>query len=79
LAIVSGLTGRQTSCPASQAFATGAQPAAWAPLNFGSSPAIRPTSPHSSKPRAILVNSEPEATGATTRSGSSKPSCSAIS
>ena len=31
------------------------------------------------KPRATLVNSEPEAIGATTRSGSSQPSCSAVS
>ena len=38
-----------------------------------------PRSIHSSKPRAIRVNSEPEATGHTTRSGSSKPSCSATS
>jgi hypothetical protein len=43
------------------------------------SPSISPTSRHSSKPRAIFVNSEPDATGATTRSGSSKPSPSAIS
>jgi hypothetical protein len=31
------------------------------------------------KPRATFVNSEPEAIGATTRSGSSQPSCSAVS
>ena len=59
--------------------ATGEQPAAWAPLNAGSDPCTRPTSSHSSNPRAIFVKSEPDATGATTRSGSSNPSCSAIS
>ena len=79
LAIVSGLTGRQKSCPASNACATGEQPSAWAPLNAGSPPVTSPTSSHSSNPRAIFVNSEPDAIGATTRSGSSKPSCSAIS
>ena len=79
LAIVSGFTGLQTSQPASKAWATGEQPSAWAPLKAGTSPSISPTSSHSSKPRAIFVNSEPDATGATTRSGSSKPSCSAIS
>ena len=30
-------------------------------------------------PRATFVNSEPEAIGATTRSGISQPSCSAVS
>ena len=79
LAIVSGLTGRQKSCPSAKAVATGEQPSAWAPLNTGSVPSSRPASIHSWKPRAILVNSEPEAIGATTRSGSSKPSCSAVS
>ena len=63
----------------SNAVATGEQPSAWAPLKVGSSPSSSPTSSHSSKPRAIFVNSEPEAIGATTRSGSSNPSCSAIS
>ena len=79
LAIVSGLTGRQKSLPSSNALATGEQPAAWAPLKVGSVPSSRPTSIHSWKPRAILVNSEPDAIGATTRSGSSQPSCSAVS
>ena len=80
LAIVSGLTGLQMSQPALEGL--GHRRAA---LGLGavhrraSSPSIRPTSRHSSKPRAILVNSEPEAIGATTRSGSSKPSPSAIS
>jgi hypothetical protein len=30
-------------------------------------------------PRATFVNSDPDAIGATTRSGSSQPSCSAVS
>ena len=79
LAIVSGLTGRQTSVPAANAVATGEQPVAWAPFIVGVSPSMRPSSRHSSKPLASLVNSEPEAIGATTRSGVEKPSCSAIS
>ena len=32
LAIVSGLTGRQTGVPAANAWATGEQPSAWAPF-----------------------------------------------
>src|SRR4051812_37411019 len=79
LAIVSGLTGRQTSVPAANAVATGEQPRAWAPFIVGASPSTRPSSRHSSKPLAILVYNEPEAIGATTRSGVRKPSCSAIS
>ena len=79
LAIVSGLTGRQTSVPAANAWATGEQPSAWAPHIVGTSPASSPASMNSWKPRATLVNSEPEAIGATTRSGSSQPSCSAVS
>ena len=79
LAIVSGLTGRQIGVPAANAWATGEQPSAWAPFMCGTSPSSSPQSIHSSNPRAIFVNSEPEATGATTRSGSSQPSCSAIS
>ena len=79
LAIVSGLTGRQTSCPPSKACATGEQPVAWAPLNVGSSPLSSPRSSHSLKPRPIFVKSEPEAMGATIRSGSVNESCSAIS
>ncbi len=78
-AIVSGLTGLQTSWPAANALATGAQPSAWAPFIRGSSPPTSPSSRHSSKPLAILVNSDPDAIGTTQRSGSSKPSCSAIS
>ena len=35
LAIVSGLTGRQTSVPAAKAVATGEQPSAWAPFMVG--------------------------------------------
>ena len=80
LAMVCGSrTGRQISWPAANAVATGEQPTAWAPLKTGSAPSSRPTSSHSSNPRAILVNSEPEATGQTTRSGSCQPSCSAVS
>src|SRR5579884_2079330 len=79
LAIVSGFTGRQKSCPAANALATGEHPSAWAPLKAGSSPPSNPASIHSSNPRASFVNSDPEAIGATTRSGSSKPSCSAVS
>src|SRR5947209_6420016 len=70
LAMVSGLTGRQKSWPASNAVATGEQPDACAPWKVGSSPSSSPISSHSSNPRAILVNNEPEAIGATTRSGS---------
>src|SRR4051812_24301019 len=79
LAIVSGLTGRQTSTPASNAAATGEQPSAWAPFMTGASPSTRPRERHSSKPLAIFVYNEPEAIGATTRSGVRNPSCSAIS
>ena len=79
LAIVSGLTGRQTSVPAAKACATGEQPSAWAPCIAGTSPSSRPASMNSWKPRATFVKSEPEAIGATTRSGSSQPSCSAVS
>jgi hypothetical protein len=79
LAIVSGLTGRQTSLPSANALATGEQPSAWAPHMVGTRPSSSPASIHSSKPRATFVNSEPEAIGATTRSGSSQPSCSAVS
>ena len=75
-----GLTGRQKSCPASKAAATGEQPAPWAPLNTGTVPSsTRPTSIHSSKPRAIFVNSDPDAIGTTSRSGRRKLSCSTIS
>jgi len=52
---------------------------AWAPFIVGVEPVMRPSSSHSSKPLASLVKSEPEAIGATTRSGVSQPSCSAIS
>ena len=38
-------------------------PSACAPLKVGSSPSMMPSSSHSSKPRAIRVKSEPEATG----------------
>ena len=79
LAIVSGLTGRQTSVPAANAVATGEQPSAWEPFMIGTSPATSPASMNSWKPRASLVNCEPEAIGPTTRSGSSQPSCSTIS
>ena len=76
---MSGFTGRQTSWPAANALATGEQPSAWAPFIRGSSPSSSPSSLHSWKPLAIFVNSDPEATGTTQRSGSSQPSCSAIS
>ena len=49
--------------------ATGEQPSAWAPFMRGSGPRADRASIHSWKPRAIFVNSEPEATGATTLSG----------
>ena len=73
-----GPAGRSRA-PASKAVATGLQPSAWAPWNAGSEPSSRPRSSHSSNPPAILVNRDPDATGHTTRSGSSKPSCSATS
>ena len=44
LAIVSGLTGRQTSVPAANAVATGEQPSACAPHITGTSPFSRPAS-----------------------------------
>ena len=62
--MVSGLTGRHTSVPFAYAVATGEQPSACAPLKAGSSPLSRPASMNSWKPRATLVNSEPEAIGA---------------
>ena len=73
------MTGRQKSWPAANALATGEQPSAWAPFIVGTSPVMRPSSSHSEKPLAIFVYSEPEAIGATMRSGVSQPSCSAIS
>jgi hypothetical protein len=79
LAIVFGRTGRQTSCPAAKAAATGEQPSGWAPFMTGASPSTRPSERHSSNPLAIFVYSEPEAMGATIRSGVTQPSCSAIS
>jgi hypothetical protein len=45
----------------------------------GGSPSTRPSRRNCSKPCQIFVKSEPEATGAITASGSSQPSCSAIS
>ena len=81
LAMPVGFTGLQMSQPSLKAVATGAQPSPWAPLNTGclAPSAISPTSCHSSKPRAIFVNSDPDAIGTTTRSGSVNASCSAIS
>ena len=79
LAMVSGLTGRQTSVPFAYAVATGEQPSAWAPLKAGSSPSTNPSSSHWANPLAIFVNNEPEAIGQTTLSGSSQPSCSTSS
>src|ERR1700722_8791631 len=79
LAIVLGFTGLQMSWPLANAVAIGEQPSAWAPFILGRSPSTSPSSRHSSKPLAIFVNSDPDALGAMTRSGSSKPSCSAIS
>jgi len=79
-AIVSGcFTGRMCSRPAATASAIGPQPAACAPLNAGSSPSTRPRSSHWRNPFPTLVNSEPEAIGQTTRSGSDQPSCSTVS
>src|SRR4051794_2452405 len=79
LAIVLGRTGWQKSRPAANAPATGEQPSAWAPFIVGASPSTSPRSIHSWMPLAIFVNSEPEAIGATMRSGVSQPSCSVIS
>ena len=45
----------------------------------GIEPETSPASMNSWKPRAILVNCEPEAIGPTIRSGSSQPSCSTVS
>src|SRR5215218_1926963 len=79
LAIVLGRTGVQKSCPAANAPATGEQPSACAPFIVGTAPSMSPSSSHSAKPLAIFVYSEPEAIGATSRSGVTQPSCSAIS
>src|SRR5919205_1357655 len=79
LAIVDGRTGLQKSWPAANALATGLQPSACAPFIVGTAPEIRPSSSHSEKPLAIFVYSDPDAIGATIRSGVSHPSCSAIS
>ena len=79
LAIVFGLTGRTMSWPSANAVATGEQPSAWAPFIVGVSPSTSPAAMNSSKPRASLVNCEPDAIGPTTRSGSSQPSCSTTS
>ncbi len=63
LAIVFGLTGRQTSWPAAKAVATGEQPSAWAPFMRGSSPSIRPSSVHSSKALGDLREQRPRGDG----------------
>ena len=72
-------SGLQTSQPSAKAVATGEQPTAWAPQNVGSSPSTIPSSIQSLMPLATLVNIEPEAIGATTRSGRPQPSCSIVS
>src|SRR3954454_12398231 len=79
LAIVDGRTGWQKSRPAANALATGLQPSACAPFIVGTSPEMSPSPSHSEKPLPIFVYSEPDAIGATIRSGVTQPSCSAIS
>ena len=70
---------RRPARPRAKAVATGAQPSAWPPMSRGGSPSTSPSSSSSAKPWWSFVYSEPEAIGATTTSGSSQPSCSAIS
>jgi hypothetical protein len=72
-------TGSMMSVPAANAVAMGAQPAAWPPTKRMAERSMRPTSASSSKPRAILVYSDPEASGTTTTSGVRHPSCCATS
>ena len=65
LAMVLGFTGVMKSRPSAKAWAMGEQPSAWAPLKRTGFSSTRPTFMNSSKPLRILVNSEPEASGAT--------------
>ena len=80
LAIVAGRTGLMASDPWRKALATGAHPAACAPdtRTWGSS-SSSPTWCSSRNPLATLVSWLPDATGTTTWSGASHPSCSATS
>ena len=68
-----------TFSPVANASATGAQPSAWPPYSRGSRPSTSPTLASWEKPCRSFVKSEPEAIGQATASGSSQPSCSAIS
>ncbi len=79
LAIVDGFTGATVSAPRAKAAATGLQPSAWAPKTRYGVGSTRPRRPNSPKALSILVNSDPEAMGTTTCSGSRQPSCSATS
>jgi len=79
LAMVSGRTGRTTSCPAANAADTGEQPVAWAPNTRHGVCGTRPSEVSSEKPLSTLTSWAPDAIGTTTCSGSRQPSCSAIS
>ena len=77
--MVLGFCGTKLSVWFANAVAIGEQPVACAPDMRVVGSAIRPTLCSSWKPFQILVNSEPEAIGATTRAGERQPSCSATS
>ena len=77
-AIVFGRTGF-TFSPLWNAVATGEQPSACPPKSRGVVPSTSPSSSSSPKPWCTFENIAPEAIGAMTASGSSQPSCSAIS
>ncbi len=77
-AIVFGRTGF-TFAPSANAVATGEQPSAWPPIRRGVVPSTSPSSSSSLKPWCTFENIAPDAIGAITASGSSQPSCSAIS
>ena len=78
--IVSGVrTGDHVGLPSRQAFATGAHPAACPPTNRTGRLSMSPIRASSSNPRPSLVNSAPDAIGATTTSGVRHPRPSAIS
>jgi hypothetical protein len=79
LAMVSGRTGRTTSCPAANAADTGEHPVAWAPNTRHGLCGTRPSAVSSVKPLSTFTSWAPDAIGTTTCSGSRQPSCSAIS
>ncbi len=79
LAMVDGFTGATVSTPRAKAAATGLQPWACAPKTRYGVGSTRPSRPSSPNALSIFVNSDPDAIGTTTCSGSRQPSCSATS